>query len=57
MDGNATPMLEEDHSYSSHHSHFFDLKSPSFSSLVIAVRQPDAGHALAQAALFQKLLL
>ena len=40
MDGNATPMLEEDHSSSSRHSHGFDLKSPSFSSLVMAVRQP-----------------
>ena len=51
MHGNATPLLGEDH------SHFFDLKSPSFSSLVVAVRQPYAGHALAQASLFHKLLL
>ena len=50
MHGNATPLLGEDH------SHFFDLKSPSFSSLVVAVRQPYAGHALAQSAFFQEIL-
>jgi hypothetical protein len=44
-------------SHFSSDSHFLVLKSLSFSPLVVAVCQSHAGHALAQAALFHKLLL